>query len=46
MTFSITDPIVEPIGIAGTTAQLYENTSNIYDIAIGGQPFLLASSDR
>jgi hypothetical protein len=46
MTFSITDPIVDPIGIAGTTAQLYENTSNIYDIAIGGQPFLLASSDR
>jgi hypothetical protein len=46
MTFSITDPVVEPIGIAGTTAQLYENTSNIYDIAIGGQPFLLAASDR
>jgi hypothetical protein len=46
MTFSITDPIVEPIGIAGTTAQLYENTSNIYDVAIGGQPFLLASSDK
>ena len=46
MTFSITDPIVEPIGIAGTTAQLYENTSNIYDVAIGGQPFLLAASDR
>jgi hypothetical protein len=46
MTFSITDPIVDPIGIVGTTAQLYENTSNIYDVAIGGQPFLLAASDR
>jgi hypothetical protein len=46
MTFSITDPVVDPIGIVGTTAQLYENTSNIYDVAIGGQPFLLASSDR
>jgi hypothetical protein len=46
MTFSITDPIIDPIGIVGTTAQLYENTSNIYDVAIGGQPFLLASSDR
>jgi hypothetical protein len=46
MTFSITDPIIDPIGIVGTTAQLFENTSNIYDVAIGGQPFLLASSDR
>jgi hypothetical protein len=46
MTFSITDPVVDPIGIVGTTAQLYENTSNIYDVAIGGQPFLLAASDR
>ena len=46
MTFSITDPVVDPIGIVGTTAQLYENTSNIYDVAIGGQPFLLAASDK
>jgi hypothetical protein len=46
MTFSITDPVVDPIGIVGTTAQLFENTSNIYDVAIGGQPFLLAASDR
>ena len=46
MTFSITDPIVDPIGIVGTTAQLFENTSNVYDVAIGGQPFLLAASDK
>jgi hypothetical protein len=46
MTFSITDPIVDPIGIAGTTAELFTNTSNIYDVAIGGQPFLLAASDK
>lgn len=45
-TFSITDPVVDPIGIVGTTAQLFENTSNIYDVAIGGQPFLLGASDR
>jgi len=45
-TYSITDPIVDPIGIASTTQNLFTNTSNIYDIAIGGQPFLLASSDR
>ena len=46
MTFSITDPVVDPIGIVGTTAQLFENTSNVYDVAIGGQPFLLAASDK
>jgi hypothetical protein len=45
-TYSITDPIVDPIGIASTTQNLFTNTSNVYDIAIGGQPFLLASSDR
>ena len=45
-TESITEPIVNPIGLAGSTAQLYTNTSNIYDVAIGGQPFLLAASDR
>ena len=45
-TYSITDPMVDPIGVTQTTAQLYENTSNIYDIAIGGQPFLLGASDK
>lgn len=45
-TESITEPIVSPIGIAGTTTELYQNTSNIYDIALGGQPFLLAASDK
>ena len=45
-TYSITDPIVDPIGIVSTSQNLFTNTSNIYDIAIGGQPFLLASSDK
>ncbi len=45
-TESITEPVVSPIGIAGTTTELYQNTGNIYDIAIGGQPFLLAASDK
>ena len=45
-TESITEPIVSPIGIAGATTPLYTNTSNIYDIAIGGQPFLLGASDK
>jgi hypothetical protein len=47
MTFySITDDVVYPIGRADVSQQLFENTNNVYDIAIGGQPFLLASSDR
>jgi hypothetical protein len=45
-TYSITDPIVDPIGIISTSQNLFTNTSNVYDIAIGGQPFLLASSDK
>ena len=45
-TESITEPIVSPIGIAGATTELFINTSNIYDIAISGQPFLLAASDK
>jgi hypothetical protein len=45
-TESITEPIVSPIGIAGATTELFTNTSNIYDIAIGGQPFLLGASDK
>ena len=45
-TFSITDPIVDPIGIVSTSQNLFVNTSNVYDVAIGGQPFLLASSDK
>jgi hypothetical protein len=45
-TESITEPIVSPIGIASSTQNLFTNTSNIYDIAIAGEPYLLASSDK
>jgi hypothetical protein len=45
-TESITEPIVSPIGIASSTQNLFTNTSNVYDIAIAGEPFLLASSDK
>ena len=45
-TESITEPIVSPIGITQTNQNLFTNTSNIYDIAIAGEPFLLASSDK
>jgi hypothetical protein len=45
-TESITEPIVSPIGIAGASTPIFNNTSNVYDIAIGGQPFLLGASDK
>lgn len=44
--YSITDGVVYPIGRAEATQKLFENTNNVYDIAISGEPFLLASSDR
>ncbi|MFY9325209.1 MAG: hypothetical protein WAO29_01990 [Candidatus Nanopelagicales bacterium] len=44
--YSITDGVVYPIGRTEATQKLFENTNNVYDIAISGEPFLLASSDR
>lgn len=44
--YSITDGVVYPIGRTEATQQLYENKDNVFDIAIAGEPFLLASSDR
>ena len=45
-TLSITEPIVEPIGAQAVAQSTYTNTNNTYDIAIGGQPFILAASDK
>jgi hypothetical protein len=45
-TYSITDRINEPIGKPAGAAVSFENTNNVYDIAIGGQPFILAASDK
>jgi len=44
--FNITEPVVYPIGIQGAESQAFENVNNVYDVAIAGQPFLLAASDR
>jgi len=44
--FSITDDVVYPIGRIDVSQQTFQNSDNIYDIAIAGQPFLLASTDR
>jgi hypothetical protein len=44
--FSITDDVVYPIGRIDVSQQIFQNTDNVYDIAVAGQPFLLASTDR
>ena len=45
-TYSITERIIEPIGKPAGAAVTFENTNNVYDVAIGGQPFILAASDK
>lgn len=45
-TESITEGVVNPIGLPPTVNTLYQNTDNIYDIAIGGEPFYLAASNN
>lgn len=45
-TESITEGVVDPIGVPATVNTVYQNTDNIYDIAIGGEPFYLAASNN
>lgn len=44
--YSITERINEPIGKPLGAAVSFENTNNTFDVAIGGQPFILAASDK
>jgi hypothetical protein len=44
--FSITEDTVQPIGKPPSITSLYENKENVYDIAVGGEPFFLAASDK
>lgn len=44
--FSITEDPVDPIGRPPATSTLYTNQNNVYDVAIGGEPFFLAASDK
>lgn len=44
--FSITEDPVYPIGRPPTTTTLYTNQNNVYDVAIGGEPFFLGASDK
>jgi hypothetical protein len=44
-TFSITEHVVDAIGLPGTVNNTYANTQNIYDIAVAGEPFFIAASN-
>lgn len=44
--YSITEDPVYPIGRPPTTTTLYTNQNNVYDVAIGGEPFFLGASDK
>ena len=45
-THSLTDGIVDPIGLPPTVNTTYENTGSVYDIAVGGEPYYLAASNN
>lgn len=44
-TESITEGVVDPIGLPPTVNPLYQNSNHVYDIAINDQPFYLAASN-
>jgi hypothetical protein len=44
--YSITEDPVNPIGRPPQTSILYTNQNNVYDVAIGGEPFFLGASDK
>ena len=43
---SITEDPVNPIGRPPQTSTLYTNQNNVYDVAVGGEPFFLGASDK
>jgi hypothetical protein len=44
--YSITEDPVNPIGRPPQATILYTNQNNVYDVAIGGEPFFLGASDK
>jgi hypothetical protein len=44
--YSITEDPVNPIGLPPQANVLYTNQNNVYDVAIGGEPFFLGASDK
>jgi hypothetical protein len=45
-TRSITENVIDHVGLPPTVNVLYQNTNSIYDVAIGGQPYYLAASNK
>jgi len=43
---SITEDPINPIGRPPESTILYTNQNNLYDVAVGGEPFFLAASDK
>jgi hypothetical protein len=44
-TESITDGVVDAIGLPAAVNSTYANTQNVYDIAVGGEPFFIGASN-
>jgi hypothetical protein len=45
-TESITDGIVDPIGLPATVNTTYDNKTHVFDIAVSGEPYYLAASNK
>ena len=45
-TESITDGVIDPIGIPASVNQSYANSKQVYDVAIAGQPYFVAASNK
>jgi hypothetical protein len=45
-TFSLTDGVVDSIGLPATVNTNYANNQNVFDIAVGGEPFFIAASNK
>jgi len=45
-TESITDGVIDPIGLPATVNQTYQDKNTTYDVAINDQPYYLAASNK
>lgn len=45
-TESITDGVIDPIGLPASVNASYRNSKQVYDVAIGGEPYFIAASNK
>jgi len=45
-TESITDGVIDPIGLPASVNASYRNNKQVYDVAIGGEPYFIAASNK